>query len=228
MAAPAASGRRWKMGSGDRGGGWRGGRGASLTPCPKQAALTRGGAQADLPQVLLVLGEVLVERLLPDAPRVQSASHRLQLLGVLQPPPAALHLCKAAPRSSALRRRHPLPHGLAWQSRPQNPTGFPGEKQGHSSAWQPGSRAGLSPGGTGCSVSWVKYFCSICLKNLVGGRPRRLGCPGTSWSFSRLLRLLGQAPWALASAWTGVEASRGDVGSSAGSPFSWRGQSPLD
>lgn len=49
-----------------------------------------------------------------------------------------------------------------------------------------------------------------------------MGCPGTSWSFSRLPWLRGQAPWALGPACTGVEASRGAVGSSAGSPFSWR------
>lgn len=182
--------------------GSAGGRAVTPPPRPAWAALTRGGAQADLPQELLVLGEVLVQRLLPDAPGVQRSSHRLQLLGVLQPPPAALHLCKTPRQRSAprWRHRHPLSQG--------------------SQGW-----AGFSPGGTGCSVSWVKYFCSICLKNLVGGRPRRLGCPGRSWSFSRLPRLLGQAPWALAPACTGVEASRGAVASSAGTPFSWWGRS---
>lgn len=108
------------MGSGGTERAERGARAAAPPARAARATLTGGGPQADLPQELLVLGEVLVQGFLPDSPRVQRPSHRLQLLGVLQPPPAALHLCKAAPQRSAPQRSAPRwrhRHAPTWGSR---------------------------------------------------------------------------------------------------------------
>ena len=102
------------MGSGGTRRGRQGGRRPTPAAHTPHAARTRGSTQADLPQVLPVLGQVFVQCFLPDATRVKRSCHRLQLLGVLQPPPPAPHLCKeCAKRAPCLyrfcRAAHP-PH----------------------------------------------------------------------------------------------------------------------
>ena len=63
------------------------------------ASLTSDGLGAHLAQVLHVLGQVLVEHLLPDAPGVEGSQGGLQLLGVPDHPPAAHHRCRGEPES---------------------------------------------------------------------------------------------------------------------------------
>ena len=63
--------------------------------------LTTDGVGAHLRQVLAVLGQVFVQGLLADAPRVQRLHQSRQLLRLPDPPPPTHHPCRESERTDA-------------------------------------------------------------------------------------------------------------------------------